>query len=120
MEALIRKKQKLSEIETIAVLDQVFDGYRYLMIQNVLHRDLKPPNILKKGGIWKIADFGFAVQGKKKLISEINVGTPTYMAPESLESTYYSHRTDFFALAVICYEMLLAMYPGKKRMKNIF
>lgn len=90
-------------------------GYKYLMKQKVLHRDLKPPNILKSGPNWKIADFGFSVIGKKSLLGEINVGTPAYMAPEALERTYYSPKTDFFALGVLCYEMLFGVTPWQHK-----
>jgi len=51
------------------------------MTHKIIHRDLKPPNILKSGFVWKICDFGFSVKGKKNLIGDLNVGTPSYMAP---------------------------------------
>jgi serine/threonine protein kinase len=51
------------------------------MEKKVLHRDLKPANILKSGYTWKICDFGFSVIGKKNMVGDINVGTPSYMAP---------------------------------------
>lgn len=49
-----------------------------------MHRDLKPQNILKTGNSLKIADFGFAIKGKKTLIDSMNVGTPLYMPPEAI------------------------------------
>lgn len=84
-------------------MEQIIAAYRYLIQQKVLHRDLKPPNILKSGLTWKICDFGFSVMGKKNLVGEINVGTPAYMAPEALERTFYSPKTDIFSLGVLCY-----------------
>lgn len=62
-------------------MEQVLSGYRYLLGLKVLHRDIKPPNILRVGNCWKICDFGFSVIGKKCLVGTINVGTPSYMAP---------------------------------------
>lgn len=49
--------------------------------QGILHRDLKPANILRSGKILKIADFGFAIKGRKTLIDAMSVGTPLYMPP---------------------------------------
>jgi serine/threonine protein kinase len=72
------------ESTAIGIMEQIIAGYKYLIKQKVLHRDLKPPNILKSGPNWKICDFGFSVMGKKNLVGEINVGTPAYMAPEAL------------------------------------
>ena len=83
-------------------MEQIIAGYRYLLQLKILHRDLKPPNILKSGPNWKICDFGFSVMGKRNLVGEINVGTPAYMAPESLERTIYSPKTDFFSIGVLC------------------
>jgi serine/threonine protein kinase len=103
LESFIKKHDKLSESAVVAIMEQIIEGYKYLMERKILHRDLKPPNILKSGSIWKICDFGFSVQGKKNLVGEINVGTPAYMAPEALERTFYSSKTDFFSLGVICY-----------------
>lgn len=111
LDAFIKKHQKLTESTTLSIMEQILSAYRYLMQNKVLHRDLKPPNILKAGPNWKICDFGFSVIGKKSLAGEINVGTPAYMAPEALERTYYSPKTDFFALGVLCYEMLFGVTP---------
>lgn len=49
-------------------MEQIIAGYRYLAQLKILHRDLKPPNILKSGPNWKIGDFGFSVMGKKNLV----------------------------------------------------
>ena len=69
------------EIKAIDFMEQVIEGYRYLVKEGILHRDLKPANILLTGNTLKIADFGFAVKGKKTLIDSMNVGTPLYMPP---------------------------------------
>ena len=62
-------------------MTQIIEGYRYLIQQHILHRDLKPANVLIKGDQLKLADFGFAIKGKKSIIDNISVGTPLYMPP---------------------------------------
>jgi serine/threonine protein kinase len=96
-------------------MEQINSAYKYLLDCEIIHRDIKPPNILKVGPIWKICDFGFSVIGKKSLVGKVNVGTPSYMAPESLERTFYSPKTDFFALGVLCYEMLFGVTPWQHK-----
>lgn len=79
------KDKAISELKAIEIMEQIMTGCRYLVAQGVLHRDLKPANILRQGSKLKIADFGFAVKGKKTLIDSMSVGTPLYMPPESIE-----------------------------------
>ena len=67
---------------------------------------MKPANILRIGNKWKISDFGFSVRSKYGFKDRINVGTPLYMPPETLKKSYYSCKTDIFALGVILYEMV--------------
>jgi serine/threonine protein kinase len=81
LDSFIKKHEKLTESTAVTIMEQIISAYKYLLQQKVLHRDLKPPNILKSGNNWKICDFGFSVIGKKSLIGDINVGTPAYMAP---------------------------------------
>jgi len=51
------------------------------MNKGIVHRDLKPANILRGDKQWKIADFGFAMKTENPFKSNLNVGTPLYMAP---------------------------------------
>lgn len=54
-------KGRIDEVEAIGIMHDIVEGYKYLMKNNILHRDMKPANILKGKFNWKIADFGFAV-----------------------------------------------------------
>ena len=54
-------------------------GLQYLFAKTILHRDLKPGNILFDGQRWKIADFGFAIESVNEIKTKNNVGTPLYM-----------------------------------------
>ncbi len=60
----IAKRGRLSEEAAGAVMVEVIEGVKYLMRLGVIHRDLKPANILRGDRIWKIADFGFSINGR--------------------------------------------------------
>lgn len=80
-----RIKKKLTEAEATGFLQQMIAGYLHLWRKEIIHRDLKPANILMKEGLLKIADFGFSISAKEAMRpSKYNVGSPLYMAPESL------------------------------------
>jgi serine/threonine protein kinase len=64
----------------------------------------------------RIADFGFAIKAEALTKgSKYNVGSPLYMAPESLRKNEYSYRSDIWALGVIFYEMLFADTPWRAK-----
>ena len=92
-------------------MDQVATGYKYLISNNIVHRDIKPDNILKHENTWKIADFGFAVRNSSSFTSYLNVGTPLYMPLEALLRNEYSFKSDIFALGVTFYQMIHGETP---------
>jgi serine/threonine-protein kinase ULK/ATG1 len=66
-------------------MQQIVLGYLNFAGKDIIHRDLKPANILVTDGEMKVADFGFAIKAVDALKSnKYNVGSPLYMAPESL------------------------------------
>jgi serine/threonine-protein kinase len=74
--------------------------------QGVLHRDLKPGNIMIDGrGELRIADFGLAAVSSQLDEAEVRHGTPAYMAPEQLEGREVSVQSDLYALGLVFYEM---------------
>jgi serine/threonine protein kinase len=86
-------------------------AYKYLMAEGVIHRDIKPANVLRAGNKWKLSDFGFAVKSRFGFKDRVNVGTPLYMAPESLRKNCYSLKSDIYALGIVLYEMLVGRTP---------
>jgi eukaryotic-like serine/threonine-protein kinase len=81
----------------------------------VVHRDLKPPNILiNDSGLVKVVDFGLAVvsHGDARLTKTgVLLGTPTYMAPEQVRGHTIDARTDIYSLGILMYEMCTGRPP---------
>ena len=80
-------KKGLPEAEATNFIQQIIVGYLNFAKKDIIHRDLKPANILvAENHLLKIADFGFAIKVAEALKSnKYNVGSPLYMAPESLK-----------------------------------
>ena len=80
--------------------------------RGVIHRDLKPPNIMidKRGEI-VIMDFGLAALADQLSGAEVHNGTPAYMAPEQLKGTGVTARSDIYALGLVLYELFTGKRP---------
>ncbi len=95
---------------------QISDVLVYLHDHDVIHRDLKPNNVmvLPTGGI-KLMDFGIALDTSLRKITwsglSQSMGTPDYMAPEQIRGRRGDARTDIYSLGVILYEMLAGQVP---------
>lgn len=123
---------RVSPREALAIVPQICDALQFAHDQGVVHRDIKPDNILvDRRERVKVADFGVA-----KLVGQGEVtgggagpapgapslteagtlmGTPSYMAPEQIERpAEVDHRADIYALGVVFYQMLTGELPDKK------
>ncbi|MGH1537000.1 MAG: protein kinase domain-containing protein [Gammaproteobacteria bacterium] len=105
----------------------VCSGMESAHAANVVHRDLKPNNILiDENSILKIVDFGVAAATQstdtKLTKTGLLVGTPTYMAPEQVLGKDVDERTDIYSLGAIMYEMLTGRppYSGKDSMSIMY
>ncbi len=108
----------------LRVAIELFDALSVAHTSGVVHRDIKPHNILMApGGKIKILDFGIAQVFEKgakdgSTITEAIVGTPEYMSPEQLNGSRVDSRTDLYSGGLVLYEMLTGTLPfeGKNRM----
>jgi serine/threonine-protein kinase len=94
-----------------ALMAELLDALGYAHGAGVVHRDVKPGNILVAERL-KIADFGIArINNVIQTETGVAVGTPAYMAPEQFMGKGVDHRVDLFAVGVILYELLTGQRP---------
>ncbi|XP_073505171.1 serine/threonine-protein kinase 36 [Phyllobates terribilis] len=103
----------LSEDLVKEVSAQLVSALYYLHSHRILHRDMKPQNILLgKDGTVKLCDFGFARELSLDTLMVRSIkGTPLYMSPELVLERPYDHRSDLWALGCIVYELLVGTPP---------
>jgi len=125
LEKMLKKTGPLGEEKALSVLKQIvnaFIGLDNLIVKNhkgakvaIMHRDIKPPNILFNDGVVKIADFGFA-----KIVDENNknvklhhtlLGTPLYMNPQTLNDEAYTYKCDIWSTGVVFFECIFGRLP---------
>jgi serine/threonine protein kinase len=93
------------------LMAELLDALGYAHAAGVVHRDVKPGNILVAQRL-KIADFGIArIDNVTQTETGVAVGTPAYMAPEQFMGKELDHRVDLFAVGVILYELLTGRRP---------
>ncbi|MGH0173753.1 UNVERIFIED_CONTAM: hypothetical protein FKN15_000697 [Acipenser sinensis] len=97
----------LPESRVREIACQLVSALYYLHSHRILHRDMKPQNILLgKGGVVKLCDFGFArAMSVSTMVLTSIKGTPLYMAPELVEEKPYDHTADLWSLGCILYEL---------------
>jgi eukaryotic-like serine/threonine-protein kinase len=117
-------KQPVPVDRMLRLLDQLLHGLDHAHGVGLIHRDLKPDNVILTSGdggdeVARIVDFGIAilrapdesVQGGKLTASGMIVGTPQYMAPEQAKAERTDHRADLYALGIMMYEMISGVTP---------
>ncbi len=114
----LRGSQPLALDEALRIARQVATALDYAHRHEVIHRDVKPENILFSEGLAVVADFGVAravtAAGPERLTrSGVPVGTPGYMSPEqAMGISELDERTDVYSLGCVTYEMLVGATPA--------
>jgi tetratricopeptide (TPR) repeat protein/predicted Ser/Thr protein kinase len=114
LRTLIREKQKFTPEETVDVMEQVCKALDAAHSVGVIHRDLKPQNImLDEAGRVLVMDFGLArtLEGDGMTQSGALLGTMEYMSPEQALGKHLDQRSDIFALGLIMFELLTGKMP---------
>jgi eukaryotic-like serine/threonine-protein kinase len=133
LKAILQREGKLSPTETASIIRQACQGLEAAHAEGVIHRDLKPGNIMRDNqGRIVVMDFGLAHSVEVPQVSSAFgagddprrtqsqlyqsqpgtlVGTPAYMAPEQASGEEADARCDIFALGIICFELLTGKLP---------
>ncbi|MGE5841906.1 MAG: CHASE2 domain-containing serine/threonine-protein kinase [Deltaproteobacteria bacterium] len=113
LEKFISKKSLLPLRKVLDVVASVADALEFAHRADVIHRDVKPANImlLKAGGV-KVTDFGIAKAiSSSRTRTGVILGTPNYMSPEQIMGQKIDPRSDVFSLGVVLYQLLAGELP---------
>ena len=120
LDGIIRQEGKLGLASALSLLSQAAHALDHAHRRGVIHRDVKPSNMLIEGGgtgahLW-LADFGIAkvLTGESMTGVTEAAGTPSYMSPEQITGKKVDARADIFALGCVAYELIL----GRKAFKG--
>jgi len=110
---VLSREKILPLAQALKLAEEIAEALDYAHLQGVVHRDIKPGNILLTlEGHAKIADFGIAkVDLSQTTLPGKVLGTPAYMAPEQLDGSKTDGRSDLFSLGVILYAMVTSRSP---------
>ncbi len=107
----------LPELKAIGLFNKILDAVHYAHENNILHRDIKPGNIMigKDGRSVKVMDFGIAkfTDTTSPKVTHLNsqLGTPYYMSPEQIKGLPYTSQSDIYSLGVTLFEMATGKCP---------
>jgi protein kinase X len=112
LSTLLKSHKRFSIKDSKFYLASLITIIDYLHKKNIIHRDLRPENILiNKNGYIKLADFSFAKKMESHDFTYSMCGSPEYYSPEMINKSGYNISTDFWELGILLYEMLVGCTP---------
>lgn len=110
----IRENHPIPYQKVIDIMEQILDAIEYAHKNDIIHRDIKPHNILiDKNGNVKITDFGIAVALSQNSITQTNslLGSVQYISPEQARGNVVTKQSDIYSLGIVLYELLTGTVP---------
>lgn len=108
----IERKGKLPVKEAVSILIQVAQGIEAAHNNHIIHRDIKPQNIIiSKEGKVKVTDFGIARAASTNTISSNAMGSVHYISPEQAKGGFIDEKSDIYSLGITLYEMVTGRLP---------
>ena len=112
---ILRELGRLDPADAVSILTQACRGLDYAHRNGVVHRDVKPGNLLRSsdGGQVKLADFGIAKAAEHSDITKVGsvLGTAAYLSPEQARGEPAGPASDLYALGVVCFQLLAGRLP---------
>ncbi|MFZ0428772.1 MAG: tetratricopeptide repeat protein [Acidobacteriota bacterium] len=114
LSALLRREKRLPEERVVGIFRQICKALQAAHEQGVLHRDLKPDNVMldRKDQVF-LTDFGLAKSIQQSALTQVGqiMGTPDYMSPEQVKGESVDERSDLYTLGAILYQLVAGQVP---------
>lgn len=114
LKQLIQQRGALNKEEAVSIMKQLVSAVNHAHENNIVHRDIKPQNILvKDDGTVKITDFGIAIAHDSVQLTQSDsvLGSAHYIAPETTRGEAATSQVDIYALGIVFYELLTGSVP---------
>jgi serine/threonine-protein kinase len=117
LRARLKRETQLPIADALRITNEIATGLGYAHRHGVVHRDIKPDNVLFQDGQAVLADFGISLpktdnhSSTRLTQAGVSLGTPAYMSPEQVTGQEVDRRSDIYALGAVAYEMLAGQPP---------